>query len=531
MKITSAAEMSAIDQTTTTQYGVHGLTLMENAGSAVAAFALERWPQAGRITIVCGRGNNGGDGFVAARRLHAAGKVVEVLLLGPSEGLKPDAASMLARLPFRPMVVTTVEEIARESSRSLAGAELIVDAIFGTGYRPRGGSSSAEQLAGAAIAAINAASAPVLSVDVPSGVDADQTTATATGSRCRSDAVVTFTAPKPAHAFAALTRGPVVVANIGSPEAAIQSKLNLHTVTPRSVASLFAPRDAEANKGRYGHVLVVGGSMGKSGAPAMTSMAALRVGAGLVTAAIPASVLPMVATAAPELMTEPLGEATAASSLAASLTAADAARCLELAKSRTVLAIGPGLGQKPGVAEFVRKVVKGAHVPVVLDADGLNAFVGATQELNGTRPLVLTPHPGEMARLLGRSVAEVQADRVAIARDFARRFHCTLVLKGFRTLIASPTGELWVSVTGNPGMATGGTGDILTGMIAGAIAQFPQRWEEAVRAAVYLHGLAGDVVAGRGAEESLVATDLLRLLPAAFRILRRRAEAKLIRLY
>jgi NAD(P)H-hydrate epimerase len=170
-------------------------------------------------------------------------------------------------------------------------------------------------------------------------------------------------------------------------------------------------------------------------------------------------------------------------------------------------------------------------VPVVLDADGLNAFVGATQELNGARPLVLTPHPGEMARLLGRTVAEVQSDRVGTARDFARRYHCTLVLKGFRTLVASPTGELWVSVTGNPGMATGGTGDVLTGMIAGAIAQFPQRWEEAVRAAVYLHGLAGDVVAGRGAEESLVATDLLRLLPAAFRILRHRAEAKLIRLY
>jgi NAD(P)H-hydrate epimerase len=381
-------------------------------------------------------------------------------------------------------------------------------------------------LAEAAIAAINAATAPVLSVDVPSGVDADQSTATAVGSHCRSDAVVTFTAPKPAHAFAALTRGPVVVANIGSPAAAIQSKLNLNVVTPRDVAALFAPRDVEANKGRYGHVLVVGGSMGKSGAAAMSSMAALRVGAGLVTAAIPASILPMVAMAAPELMTEALGEANALS-----LTATDAARCLELAKSRTVLAIGPGLGQKPGTTEFVRKVVKGSHVPVVLDADGLNAFVGATQELNGARPLVLTPHPGEMARLLGRTVAEVQSDRVGTARDFARRYHCTLVLKGFRTLVASPTGELWVSVTGNPGMATGGTGDVLTGMIAGAIAQFPQRWEEAVRAAVYLHGLAGDVVAGRGAEESLVATDLLRLLPAAFRILRHRAEAKLIRLY
>ncbi len=525
MKITSAAEMAAIDQATTAQFGVHGLTLMENAGSAVAGFALEQWPQAGRITIVCGRGNNGGDGFVAARRLHAAGKVVEVLLLGPAEGLKPDAAAMLGRLPFRPMIVNTVAEIARECSRSLAGAELIIDAIYGTGYQQRSGASAAQQLAEAAIAAINAASAPVLSVDVPSGVDADQTTSTAEGVVCRSNAVVTFTAAKPAHAFAALTRGPVVVANIGSPAEAIQSKQNLNIITPQEVAALFAPRQVDANKGRYGHVLVVGGSVGKSGAAAMSAMAALRVGAGLVTAAVPASVLPMVAMAAPELMTEPLGDANATS-----FSTADAARCLELAKSRTVLAVGPGLGQKPGAAEFVRKLVKGAHAPVVLDADGLNAFVGAAQELNGSRPLVLTPHPGEMARLLGRTVAEVQSDRVGTARDFARRHHCTVVLKGFRTIIASPTGELWVSATGNPGMATGGTGDILTGMIAGAIAQFPQRLEEAVRAAVYLHGLAGDVAATRGAEESLVATDLLRLLPAAFRTLRRRAEAKLIRL-
>jgi NAD(P)H-hydrate epimerase len=525
MKITTAAEMAAIDQATTTQYGVHSLTLMENAGAAVAAFAREQWPQASRITIVCGRGNNGGDGFVAARRLHAAGKVVEVLLLGPAEGLKPDAASMLARLPFRPMIVNTPEEIVRESSRSLAGAELIIDAIFGTGYRQRSGTTPAQQLAEAAIAAINAATAPVLSVDVPSGVDADQATATAEGIRCRSDAVVTFTAPKPAHAFAALTRGAVIVAAIGSPAEAIQSKQNLQIITPQEVAALFAPRDVESNKGRYGHVLVVGGSLGKSGAAAMSSMAALRVGAGLVTAAVPASVLPMVAMAAPELMTEALGEANASS-----LSAADVARCLELAKSRTVLAVGPGLGQKPGAAEFVRKLVKSAHTPIVLDADGLNAFVGATQELNGSRPLVLTPHPGEMARLVGSTVAEVQSDRTGTARDFARRYHCTLVLKGFRTIIASPTGELWVSATGNPGMATGGTGDVLTGMIAGAIAQFPQRLEEAVRAAVYLHGLAGDVAATRGAEESLVATDLLRLLPAAFRALHRRARWKLTRL-
>ena len=305
---------------------------------------------------------------------------------------------------------------------------------------------------------------------------------------CRSSAVITFTAPKPAHMFAQLTRGTIVVAPIGTPEAAIVSAQNLYAVTPQEVAALFAPRALDSNKGRFGHVLVVGGSLGKSGAAAMCGMAALRIGAGLATVASPASVLPTVAGFAAELMTEPLGDG-----VSRSAAPGDAAHCLELAKSRDVLAIGPGLSQRPGVAEFVHRLVKGAHCPVVLDADGLNAFAGSPEPLQGgSRPLILTPHPGEMARLTGSSVAEIQANRVAAARDFARRHRCILVLKGFRTVIAYPGGEVWVVATGNPGMATGGTGDVLTGMIAGAVGQFPGHLEEAVRAAVFLHGLAGD---------------------------------------
>jgi NAD(P)H-hydrate epimerase len=536
VKITTAAEMSAIDRATTQSHGVPSLTLMENAGGAVADFARERWPSANRITVVCGRGNNGGDGFVAARRLHAAGKVVEVLLIGPVDGLKADAAAMLARLPFRPVVMSRPDDIARESAHGLAGADLIIDAVFGTGYTPRPDLSPAAKLAEAAIAAINAASAPVLSVDLPSGADADSTSAdpgagadpgamSATAALCRSSAIITFTAPKPAHLFAALTRGPIVVAPIGSPDSAVVSAQNLHAVTPQEVAALFSPRALDSNKGRFGHVLVVGGSLGKSGAAAMSAMAALRTGAGLVTVATPAAVLPTVAAFAPELMTEALGEPDAPTA-----TPADAAHCLELAKSRNVLAIGPGLSQRPGVSEFVRRLVKGAHSPVVLDADGLNAYASAPQELATSRALVLTPHPGEMSRLTGRPVAEIQASRVASARDFARRHRCILVLKGFRTVIAYPNSEVWVVATGNPGMATGGTGDILTGMIAGAIAQFPTRIEEAVRAAVFLHGLAGDAASAHSGPESLVATDLLRYLPTAFHLLRRRAKGKNIRL-
>jgi NAD(P)H-hydrate epimerase len=527
MKITTAAEMSAIDRATSLFHGVHSLALMENAGSAVANFAREHWPAANRITVVCGKGNNGGDGFVAARRLHGAGKVVEVLLLGPAEGLKADAANMLARLPLRPIVVSSAEEIAREAARSLAGADLIIDAIFGTGYQPREDGSASQKLAEAAIASINATSAPVLSVDLPSGVDADIHASAAgdPGLVCRSSAVITFTAPKPAHMFAALTRGPIVVAPIGTPEAAIVSAQNLHAVTPQEVSALFAPRALDSNKGRFGHVLVAGGSLGKAGAAAMCGMAVLRTGGGLATVAVPGAVLANVAGFAPELMTEPLGDAGSPG-----VAATDAARLLELAKSRDVLAIGPGLSQRPGVAEFVHRAVKGAHCPVVLDADGLNAYAGSPELLQGARALILTPHPGEMARLTGLSVSEIQANRVVAGRDFARRIRCTVVLKGFRTVIAYPNGEVWVVATGNPGMATGGTGDILTGMIAGAVAQFPGQVDKAVRSAVFLHGLAGDVAAERVGEESLVATDLLRALPVAYRRMRQRAASKNIRL-
>lgn len=521
-----AEQQRGLDRWAIDELGMPGLDLMERAGAGLAEVVQRRAP-IGEIVVVCGKGNNGGDGLVAARRLHAAGKVVEVVLLARAEELKADAAAMLGRLPLRHLVVENVPTASSEVGGVLTGAELIIDAIFGTGYKPRKEASAAQKLAEAAIAAINSADAPVLSVDLPSGWDADQTSpASRENLVCRSDAAVTFTAPKPAHMFAPLTRGPIVVAPIGTPEEAIVSSQNLFAVTPRDVAALFAPRALDSNKGRFGHVLVAAGSLGKSGAAAMCGMAALRIGAGLVTVAPPGAVLPTVAGFAAELMTEQLGDGGSAYA-----SPNDAAHCLELAKSRNVLAVGPGLSQKPGVADFVHRLVQGAHCPVVLDADGLNAYAGSPEPLQGgARPLVMTPHPGEMARLTGQSVAEVQADRVGVARAYARRHRCTLVLKGFRTVIAYPDGSVWVVATGNPGMASGGTGDILTGMIAGAIAQFPGHMEESVRAAVYLHGLAGDITAEQIGEEPLLATDLLRLLPQAFREVRQRATGKNVRL-
>jgi NAD(P)H-hydrate epimerase len=510
MKITTADEMRKIDRATTERFGVPSLTLMENAGSAIARFILQRYPEANRVTVICGKGNNGGDGFVVARKLHRAGRVVEVLLLTSRTELKGDALAMFERLPLRPIEVTSPQELEAESSRSLGNCELIVDAVLGTGFKP-----PVTGLYADAIAAMNRSDKPVVAVDIPSGAESDAMTPQSGEGIARADAIVTFTAPRPAHVFGNLTRGPVLVAPIGSPPEAIVSSLNLEVTTPRDFAGLLTPRPRDSNKGMYGHALIVGGSFGKSGAAAMAGMAALRAGAGLSTVATPARVLTSVASFAAELMTEPLAE-TAAGSIA--LAAAESGRFADLTKPMTVVAIGPGLGRDPETVQFIHEAVRQTKVPLVVDADGLNAFDGKTNLLDGSRrPLVLTPHPGEMSRLAGISIKAIQADRVNVARSFARDHHLVLVLKGNRTIVALPDGTAWVNPTGNPGMATGGTGDILTGMTAGVIAQMPNDHARAAIAAVYLHGLAGDVAAERMGEHSLVATDLLDGLPEAFR--------------
>lgn len=314
------------------------------------------------------------------------------------------------------------------------------------------------------------------------------------------------------------------MADIGSPPEAVVSSLKLNVITASDVASLVAPRPTESNKGSYGHALVVGGSLGKAGAAAMAGMAVLRAGAGLSTVATAKSVLGAVAGFHPELMTEPLAETDAGTISAGALD-----RITELARGKTVVAIGPGISREPQTSALVRSLIAKLQVPNVLDADGLNAFEGRTEELNGHgRTLVITPHPGEMARLAGLTITDVQKDRLAVARKFAREHEVIVALKGHRTLVVHPDGDAWVNTTGNPGMATGGTGDILTGMVAGMIAQHPKDAFQAVLVAVHLHGLAGDVAREKLGEHSLVATDLLRGLPQAFRRTREMAQEKLV---
>jgi NAD(P)H-hydrate epimerase len=476
---------------------------------------------------------------VAARLLAERQTPVRVVLLGAMEETRGEAADALRRaketlgLEF---VEAKDESALREA---LKDARLIVDAVVGTGFKPplRGLAAYARDL-------IVNLSVPVVAVDLPSGWDADamaQSSADESGKAqsFRADAVVTFVAPKMAHVFGHLTPGrtfgPVVVAAIGTPVESMPAKTKLCWAgTSKRIAE--RARDVNGNKGKFGHVLIVGGSLGKAGAPSMASLAAMRTGAGLTTAAVPASILPMVAAVAPELMCTPLregpgpriqGSGVGSGSEGLSLEQLERSSLEKLLKGITVVGIGPGLGQEGTTPEFVRAFVERVSLPMVIDADALNALAGraellkraatATDATGKRRRIVLTPHPGEMARLVESSVKEVEADRVGLARRFATENGVTLVLKGWRTLVAHPDGRVAVNTTGNPGMSKGGSGDILTGIVAAMIAQYPERVAEAVEAAVFLHGFAADYATLAQDEHTVLATDTVDHLWRAFR--------------
>jgi NAD(P)H-hydrate epimerase len=521
MKILTASEMQRIDRLTTERYGVPSLALMENAGRGVVEFLAARLgPLAPhRIVILCGKGNNGGDGLVVARLLREQGLDPRVLLFADPKALRGDAAANFTRLlSSGPPEIIVGREAWQAIGASLSNTTLFVDALLGTGL--------AKPLEGfllEVVRDINTRFPPalVLAVDLPSGISADSSELI--GGHVRADFCVTFTAPKFAHVFppACERVGEWVVKQIGTPAEALESdpSLSLNFACGQDVAWIGKPRAAAANKGNFGHVLILAGSMGKTGAAAMAARAALRAGAGLVTVATAKSALPIVATLGVEFMTEALPETEDGT---ISLRALEGQRLDKLVAGKTVLAVGPGIGGHPETGELVRAVVNKYSLPLVLDADGLNAFAGRMESFRkDVRPsgsTVFTPHPGEMARLTGKTIAEIQAQRLAVAREFSHQFGVTLVLKGFRTLIASPDGRVGVNPTGNPGMAKGGTGDVLTGLVAGLLAQFPAHpVGEVATAAVYLHGLAGDLAAGELGQPSMLAGDLLEKVPAAYK--------------
>jgi len=507
MKILTAAQMREVDRRTI-ELGVPGAVLMENAGGRVVEFLERRFSPLGdqRIVVFCGKGNNGGDGLVVARQLYERYRpqLLSVVLLAAPEEMKGEAAGQYRRL------IETRCPVSRELPADLEGVTLVIDALLGTGLS---GPAKGEMLD--AIRRINGGfpRAKIVAVDIPSGLASD--TGQALGENVHAHHTVTFTAPKVGQVLPPNCEhvGELCIRAIGSPAELFEKddSIFLSLVEPAQFSHLLGPRPQASNKGGFGHVLIIAGSYGKTGAAAMCGMAALRAGAGLVTVASTERAIPVIASHAPELMTEPLPE-TANGSI--SVRAFDSGVLTEIARNKTVLAIGPGLTTDPQTSAVVRRALQEFAQPMVVDADGLNAL--AVTEWSGDNRLrVLTPHPGEMSRLVKKTIAEVQQDRVEIARTLARERKVHVVLKGYHTVLAFPDGRVWINPTGSPAMATGGTGDILTGMIAGFLAQFPRDPEQAIAAAVYLHGLSGEIGAAALGEKCLIATDLLRYLPAA----------------
>ena len=501
MKACTPDQMRSIDERAVADYGMPSLLLMENAGRAVAERARAILAERGgtRVNILCGKGSNGGDGFVAARHLYNRGVEVNCVLTHPPNELRGDARANLELVERLGIPVWTgVPE-------SLAG-DLIIDALLGTGSsgEPRGPFGDLIRLA-------NDSGRPVLAVDVPSGIDSD--TGQAAGDAVRAVETVTFGLPKigllshPARELA----GQLTIAEISLPRPLLDDpRLQAEWVTAERARELWPPRHAAAHKGDSGRVFILAGSPGMTGAAALCSEAALRAGAGLVTLGIPKSLNPILEVKLTEAMTLPLAETSTGCHSSASLPVV-----LERLGAAGAGAIGPGLGRDEASAELVRGMLARMPCPLVIDADALSAIPeGAT--LNSA---VLTPHPGEIARLLGTCLEAVQSNRVATARDAAARFGCVVVLKGAATVVAAPDGRLGVNSSGSPSLATGGTGDVLTGVVAACLARGLEPYEAAL-AAVFLHGLAGEVAEERCGAPGTVAGDVLAALPEALRRLR-----------
>ena len=509
MKLATAQEIKNIDRRAIRKFGIPGPVLMENAAAAIMA-GMERFfdgLEGVKVGIVCGKGNNGGDGLALARRLRIRGVPVRVALLASPAALTGEAKLNLAILRK-----TDVEVLANAGARTLADviawSDVVVDAMLGVGLATplKGNYALAAEL-------MNAAGRPVVAVDIPTGIHAD--TGAVMGSAVRADLTVTMALPKrglflhPGASFA----GQVHVADIGMPVEVIeQENISVSLLDAGAVEGLMGSRPADSHKGSYGHLLIIAGSPGKAGAAAMAAKGSLRSGVGLVTVAAPAGIVPVIQQQVMEAMCLP-----AAESIDGTIGVGSETELARAATSMSACAIGPGLTTHRETVQVVKDLVRRVDVPTVIDADGVNALAGAADMLKKARaPLVLTPHPGEMARLAGLASADVQNDRIGVAGAFAAKYGVTVVLKGAGTVIAAPGGEVFVNTTGNAGMATAGTGDVLTGVIGSLLAQgFGPTWSACL--GVYLHGLAGDLAAAEKGEAGLIAGDVIEKLPEAIK--------------
>jgi hydroxyethylthiazole kinase-like uncharacterized protein yjeF len=549
MRILTSAEVRQAELEAISRTGMSALVLMQRAGYAVAQFCLSHF-KFSSVCVVCGPDNNGGDGMATAESLREIAAKVSVLILAKEASeLSEEAAAMSSRLTVNPIWVSNETVLESLEVRDALRADLLVDAIAGADLKP-----PLDGLAKKAVAAINDAFGTIVSVDVPSGVEADSR---APAQESGNDAVfahgiITFVAPKPAHVFGELTSGPVAVSEIGVQPALVPNITSLGVVTGQEVGITFPPRSNQAHKGQFGHVLVIAGSLGKAGVAGLAGLGALRTGAGLVTVACPKSIQATVAGFAPELMTEGLKETEEGT---ISMEASDLLE--SLLSGKDVVVLGPGLSRNAETTTMVRRLAARCRQPLVLDADGLNAFDGHYDELKRhvdvTSFRILTPSPGEAARLIGVSTNDIQSDRLEVARRISNETGSCVVLKGWRTIVAGASGETWLNLTGNAALAKAGSGEVLCGMIGaalarhsgsllpvreatgasesdslvdGVLAQHLQRnagrasaflKDINVAAAVHLHGLVADLVRDILHENAVLATDLLENLSEAFR--------------
>ena len=510
MKVATAEEMQELDRKAIETYRIPGIVLMENAGRGAAEVISKTFPDLHKkkIAIIAGKGNNGGDGFVIARYLLNNGIPVRVYLLTDPKGLRGDAETnfnVFHRMKGEVISVPSSKDYIK-IKRDLERFDILVDGIFGTGLDAEVRGYYRE-----VIDHLNTLQKPIVAIDIPSGLDAD--TGKPLGASIRASLTITFGLPKIGHLIPPGLDyvGEVKVIDIGIPKRLVEEeKISTYLLEKEEIQRwLSVPRNPDTHKGDYGHLLVIAGSVGKTGAAAMACQAALRMGAGLVTLAIPKSLNAIMEAKLTEVMTEPLPETPKQTlSLRAFST------IIRLCENKSAVVIGPGLGTYKETQSLILKLIKALTLPVILDADGLNALATQPKTLPmANRSLVLTPHPGEMARLIRSQVKGILEDRIGVSRTFAQSNHVHLVLKGHRTLITTPKGEVFINPTGNPGMASGGTGDVLTGMIGGLVCQGLDLLPS-LHIAVYLHGMAGDLVAQEEGEKSLIATDITEKIPA-----------------
>lgn len=511
LPIVTAEEMGRVDARAIEKFGIPSAALMETAGGGAAQIIWERFGKPGlRVLVMAGKGKNGGDGFVIARHLLNRGATVRVIAIPPSREASGDPAVFLSVL--KKMGVCVEEARGEESKFAIAAAakqcDVIVDALLGTGFSP-----PARGFLREALSALSGVDSPIVALDIPSGIDA--TSGMAESPFLRAELTVTFGALKRGHYLmsGAKFKGEVHLVDIGIPASCLEEEnIPLRLIQESDVARFLPVRPVDIHKGNAGHFLVLAGSKGMMGAAFLAASAGLRMGAGKVTLAVPGSLSFAVESGPSEIMALSLPETSAGTPDPSAFDL-----ILESAQRKDALLLGPGLSSHPRTVELIHRLIQHIEIPLLLDADGLNALSQDITALEGAPPgLVLTPHPGEMARLCQISIAEVQSDRINIAIDFAVRHNVNLALKGAHTIIALSDGSAWLNPTGSPNLASGGTGDVLAGVVGGLLTQGVAP-EGALVAGTYLHGLAGDILAESMGDAGLAATDLLPTLPLARR--------------